>query len=317
MEVEENVCDHDSCLESSAGRDGEKMEALGLLDENWFFGNFLKKGTRMSRCYSDPCSSSNFNPSPSAASTKEGKALARVPSLPPYFGKEGKIQEKKSSNGKGKVSQLTRRLSVGNLPQAPKPACTENKVEIQEKGTDGKRKSRLNGDGKSFLLRTPSLPASLGREELIEENENDIRMSKLIWQAWANSSEIQTPKAVNQSTNIFSRSRPPRNIEAENAGANAVKETRPRSLNQRTLEKSQSNIDFHDLEGFKDLGIREVIKKDQARSPDLSKAWIVQSYAGAAHPLNTNRTAKTSTEDMKAQIKFWARAVATNVRQEC
>ncbi|GKV16475.1 hypothetical protein SLEP1_g27115 [Rubroshorea leprosula] len=317
---EENVGDHDTCFESSSGGDYKKVEASGLLDESWFFGNLFKGRTRMSRCYSDPCPSSKFSQSSSAASTKDRKGLARAPSLPPYLGRElEEVEEKKSNNGKIKMSHLTRQTSDGNLLKAPKPVPNENSVEIQKKRNDGKEKSRLIGKGKSSLLRAPSFPVSIGREELIdEENENDSRMSKLIWQAWANSSENQpqrqTPKGVKHSPSTTPRNRPPRKIEAVNINAKAVKETSPRSVNQRTLKKSLSNLEFHDQKGFKDLGYyKEMAKQDKARRADLSKAWIVQSFAAQT----SNCAAKTSTEDMKAQIKFWARAVATNIRQEC
>ncbi|GLT55660.1 hypothetical protein SLA2020_287610 [Shorea laevis] len=318
---EENVGDHDTCFESSSGGDYKKVEAFGLLDESWFFGNLFKRRTRMSRCYSDPCPSSKFSQSSSAATTKEGNGLARAPSLPPYLGRElEEVEKKKRNNGNIKMSHLTRQTSDGNLLKARTPVPNENStVEIQKKRSDGKEKSRLTGKGKSSLLRTPSLPVSIGREELIDdENENDMRMSKLIWQAWSNSSENQpqrqTPKGVKHSPSTTPRNRPPRKTEAVNINAKAVQETRQRPVYQRTLKKSQSNLEFHDEQGFKDLrNYKEVVKQDKARRADLSKAWIVQSFAAQT----PNCAAKTSTEDMKAQIKFWARAVATNVRQEC
>lgn len=315
---EENVGgDHEIGLESSSssGRDDEKVEAFGLLEDSWFFGNSLKQKPRMSRCFSDPCPSS----SSSAASPKEGKGLVRAPSLPPYLGRDDKVAaEKKKSPGKGKGRELTRQLSDGKLLQAPKPASVEIKKAVQGTTNDMKPEIKSNGIGKSSLLRTPSLPVSLTRKELAEENESetDMSMSKLIWQAWADSPEIKTPKAVTQtqSPKNIPRSRPPRNVEADSVSAPAVKETRRPSPRPKTLKKSLSSIDYKDLQGFKHLGFKDVIKQDKVRKPDLSKAWIKQTYVA---PQTSNCVAKNSTEDMKAQIKFWARAVATNVRQEC
>ncbi|KAL2472692.1 uncharacterized protein Fot_48428 [Forsythia ovata] len=38
----------------------EKSQSVQLLEESWFFGNFLERKTRMLGSYSDPCTSSNY-----------------------------------------------------------------------------------------------------------------------------------------------------------------------------------------------------------------------------------------------------------------
>lgn len=113
-------------------------------------------------------------------------------------------------------------------------------------------------------------------------------------------------------------------------------EMRRRFLNQKTIRRSLSDLEFEEVQGFKDLGFsfekealspslanilpglqeknREETEEDKAaRGPYLSEAWLVQSCAPPVPTWASNMSAA----DMKQQIKFWARAVASNVHQEC
>ena len=113
-------------------------------------------------------------------------------------------------------------------------------------------------------------------------------------------------------------------------------EMRRRYLNQKTMRRSLSDLEFEEVQGFKDLGFsfeketlspslasilpglqekkRDETEEDKAaRRPYLSEAWLVQSCA----PPIPNWASHKSSGDMKEQIKFWARAVASNVHQEC
>lgn len=125
--------------------------------------------------------------------------------------------------------------------------------------------------------------------------------------------------------------RPPRNLDAETINTNCTKEITRRLLNQTKLRKTRSDLEFEEVQGFRDLGFTfdrelspkvvdilpglqgkkpEDLEQDNVRRPYLSEAWLLQSCA----PPIPNWAPKGSTEDMKAQIKFWARAVASNVR---
>lgn len=113
-------------------------------------------------------------------------------------------------------------------------------------------------------------------------------------------------------------------------------EMRRKVLNQKTMRRSKSDLECEEVQGFKDLGFsfeKEALSpslaniipglqnknKDEseedkeARGPYLSEAWLVQSCA----PPVPNWGSNLSPADMKQQIKFWARAVASNVHQEC
>lgn len=110
----------------------------------------------------------------------------------------------------------------------------------------------------------------------------------------------------------------------------APEETRS---NQLRTQKSLKDLEIEELQGFKDLGFdfddkdlsskvasivpalqeKKRVDEYEERRPYLSEAWMAHSSA----PPVPRWGGKRSTEDMKAQIKFWARAVASNVRQEC
>lgn len=109
-----------------------------------------------------------------------------------------------------------------------------------------------------------------------------------------------------------------------------------RPMNQLKTQKSLKDLESEELQGFKDLGFdfdekdlspnvvsiipglqekKRIQENEEKRitRPYLSEAWAAQNSA----PPVPKWGGKRSTEDMKAQIKFWARAVASNVRQEC
>ncbi|GMJ10167.1 hypothetical protein like AT3G15115 [Hibiscus trionum] len=308
----------------------EKVEALDLLEESWFFENLFHRRRRMLRCYSDPCTSSNFSQDVLAEDSCDRihNGLVRAPSLPPCIGREDEVQERKNNGGKIK---LNRQLSL----QTSKTTCSDHTIHDRKIKSSGES-SRHN------LLRTPSLPTSMGTNELTQDNDidSDLRMSKLIRQAMANTPDILPPRHNhNKAMNLqrSSTSRPPRNQQfqaIDNTKEASV--TRGRHPNpKRMLQKSHSDLAFQELQGFKDLGFTfdnedlspdvvnilpglqgtkiDELKQERVRKPYLSEAWFVQCPAPPLPACGTKNTA----EDMKAQIKFWARAVATNVRQEC
>lgn len=135
----------------------------------------------------------------------------------------------------------------------------------------------------------------------------------------------------------LSRYRPSRITELESINTEGYMEMRRRYLNEKKTKKSLNDLEVEELQGFKDLGftfenkdlipttvvnilpgLREKRPQDlnpeKVQRPYLSEAWLVQSYTLPAPKLALT---KKSHEDMKAQIKFWARSIASNVRQEC
>lgn len=111
---------------------------------------------------------------------------------------------------------------------------------------------------------------------------------------------------------------------------------------QRKSSKSMTALEFDELQGFMDLGfhfsqddltprivsmfpaLRYKFEEDGGSKQNLKTivtkpsqssvaTWLVQRSAAPLHPWQVPATS----EDMKEHLKFWARAVASTVRQEC
>ncbi|KAL5564314.1 hypothetical protein UlMin_027478 [Ulmus minor] len=312
----------------SSSSTAERSEAMDLLEECWFFGNLLNREPRMLRCYSDPCfPSSNKNDLRSEGGCF-GSGLLRTPSLPPNIGKEKAIQENYRDD---RSTKMTRQRSLNRvLQQGQMEPCLGRREENQERESGGTSiKMTGNQVQHRSLLRTQSLSPSIGRKGVNQEEEMDRKSSR---QASPNFADILPPRH----NKGIPRYRPPRNTETDTINTEGSKEMRRRFLNGRKGRKSLSDLEFEEVQGFKDLGFtfenkelnpsvvsilpglqekkpRDLGLENKARRPYLSEAWMVQSCA----PPNPNWASLRSSNDMKAQIKFWVRAVASNVRQEC
>ncbi|GAV64019.1 hypothetical protein CFOL_v3_07537 [Cephalotus follicularis] len=303
-----------------------------LLEEGWFFCNLLDKRNIMSRCYCDPSPLSeiskemlakNANDKNSSSNKRLPKghcSLIRAPSLPSYLWRGAGVDDKER---KLRMSKLTRQKSQSPTTPPPPPVG-------EAKQSDGARMRGSAGEPRRrSLLRTPSLPPSIGREEDIDDDESHARLSNLIRQALPDISDIsplrRNSKGMAQSYSM-PRNRPPRKI---------AEEVRHQNLNLTKHTKSLSHLEAQEVQGFKDLGFtfdnndlnpsvvsmlhglqeknQKDLEQDNMRRPYTSEAWLMQKQS-CANPIPNCVVKQSSPEDMKAQIKFWARAVASNVR---
>ncbi|GFZ12423.1 hypothetical protein Acr_23g0008080 [Actinidia rufa] len=313
--------DHiDDPLEPSSNTIDGKLEAC------WFFGNLLdKRPTKtMLRCYSDPSPSSNYKSSSKKVSEGGGcdrPNLIRTPSLPqPCTARGEEIMNKPRPK--------PLRQNSHRAPSLPSCVGREEDAEIMSKP-----RPKLS---RQILRRAPSLPPCVGREE---DAESDFAMSKLIRQASLNSQDLLPPrrsskgmkKSYSAPKNRLSKNPEPESI----IFMNSCIEKRSEHLNQTKMRKSMSDLEFEEVQGFKDLGFKfdnmdlnpSVVNiipglqeksrvgsnEDEARKPYLSEAWRVQRPSPVI-PSWVDKNKSSSAEDMKAQIKFWARSVAANVR---
>ncbi|KAI8557814.1 hypothetical protein RHMOL_Rhmol04G0039600 [Rhododendron molle] len=252
-----------------------------LLEESWFFGNSLDRNTKKAilRCYSAPCpSSSSYNQ----------EMLARNSS-----GSDDSLSMKKVSCEGG----------FDHLPPSP-PPCTVAREEVVR--TEKAIVSRsVPGLREHNLLRAPSLPPGIGREEDVE---SDFALSKLIRQASLNSHDVLPPRRnskVMTQTSVVSRHRQRKNPEPGSIDMEACNDMRRLCLDQnRIRRKSGSDLESKEVRRFNELGFN-FDKRDSNPSEDRSSAPPIPSWVDGK---------SSSAEDMKAQIKFWARAVANNVR---
>lgn len=156
----------------------QKLEPGELLEDKWFFGNLLDTKTKkMSRSFSDPCTttSSNFN-------NQTGKSY-----------EETYESIKKLSNGDFGRSNL---LKTPSLPPRMERKDRASKASLNDPARTKKVTSSLTKS--SSLHRAPSLPNKLGNHEKVdheeeeEEEESDFSMGKLIRQASLNTRSSST-----------------------------------------------------------------------------------------------------------------------------
>lgn len=315
--------DNNSSCESSFCKD-EKVEAMNLLEECWYFDNLLNIKPKMLRCHSDPYPSTRLISSellkdssaskPSNSDFVHPKKLQRAPSMPPI-----RVKEEEKDDKKGR--KLVHQTSDSAMHKAgSKHHCGKMKG-LDHRSDSNRRKSKL--------LRTPSLPPSIGREEKFQETDSRTGRSRKQPSAPPNNDNLP-PRLTSKSCSI-PRSRPAKNIEVESLNKEGILEMRRKVLNQKTIRRSLSDLEYEEVQGFKDLGFsfekealspslaniipglqeknRDESEEDKAaRGPYLSEAWLVQSCATPPVP---NWGNKMSADDMKKHIKFWARAVAS------
>ncbi|KAM7279980.1 hypothetical protein ACFE04_007114 [Oxalis oulophora] len=309
----------DNLESSSCCREKQEQKVDDLLDKGWFFGNSLNKNINhkkiISRCLSDPCPSKISNDTPSE------NPLARAPSLPVYVGSSNSSshQEKQGKSGKPVRKKLERSSSSTQLIAVKLNRVEEKKVSK----SDSKVGKNVLGNG---LLRSHSLRLCLETEEEEEEEEeipdeeSYARLSNLIRLALPDTS---APRQTSSKSKMRScsnpRPRPPRSSEAETTNPNSGKEIKPQNQNsnQTRLRRTMTSLEFEDRERFKDKTFQ--FKNENKSFAGLQEKKIpVRRQSFSASPPIPKRVIKEPTpEDMKTHIKFWARAVACNVHQEC
>lgn len=297
---------------SSSHRD-DKVEPGNLLEQYWFFGNLLiDSKPKISRSNSDHCPSSSYNSQEdmlitsdqkSSPSTKKHPKLVRTPSLP---------------------SSMDRAVDIAQ--------------EKQSWLNSGGRKSNQRNN----LIRPSSLPPCIGKEEEEEEEEDqesEFTLGRLIRQASLNSSDMLPPKQTSKRSSIPKKICPRKKPdELERLNMEGCKEMVHQYLTNQAKNRRSSDIQTKEVEGFKAFSLEvekqgvankfpslqekgswlKLNEKMTARRPsNLSEAWNVKSSppsipkCAAAVADNDKKLA----QDMKAQIKFWARAVASNVKR--
>ncbi|XAR56510.1 hypothetical protein NMG60_11037030 [Bertholletia excelsa] len=266
----------DKLFESSSTSSCRKDRVVpeNLLEDSWFFGNSL---------HGRPKAMLRCFSHPSSSSSSS------------YISAQEMMVKKKISGGSSSGSGLVRSPS---LPSSM----------AKEEGSERTRRSKSKVDSTHGLLRAPSLPPCIRREEEEEEEEDaesEFALSRLIRQASLNSDVLpprHTPKGVKQGSSTAPRHRPRRRPDQETIDMDGCDQMRRQYLDQSKMRRSLSDLG----EGFKDLGFRHDRKEMNETQPEeiLTSPYQVSNWVDKS----------SSAEDMKAQIKFWARSVAANVR---
>ncbi|KAL0362656.1 UNVERIFIED_CONTAM: hypothetical protein Scaly_1220800 [Sesamum calycinum] len=270
-----------------ADGDDKKVEPGELLEKCWFFGNLLDRKPRMLRSLSDPCASSN----------------------PKHEILPGKSYEETYKS----IKKLT--------------------------GPDGSRKSNL--------IRAPSLPPCLERKDQNpatggssdpgRRQSNRKRCCRIIYYASLSSSKTIPPR-TSPAKGVAPRSGLSRHLSITKQDADMVKaevgleKVRPqRQMSRLKPQKSLSYLESKELQGFRDLGfdfdkkdlnpsvvsiipgLQEKKRMEDDEEKNRTRPYLSEAWNSA--PMAPKWGGKRSKEDnIKAQIKFWARAVASNVR---
>ena len=143
-------------------RDDEKVEAVDLLEESWFFGSSLEWGKTMSRYFSDPCTSPNFC---QEMTVRNSYTNDHSPStILPCAGRKGVNQDEEPGSGPRKSKPKPARNHLLRTPSLP-PSVGSNKegkaqqkdLEVQPNLLTGSRLTRTTSLSPSDLLPPPQL----------------------------------------------------------------------------------------------------------------------------------------------------------------
>lgn len=154
------------------------------------------------------------------------------------------------------------------------------------------------------LQRAPSLPVFAKGEEIHDE-ENEFSMGKLIRQASLNHARVLPPKHTSKG---LTRSPSISSITKHHLRRKQVQESMTRNCS--------NGLDVEDLQGFKNLDLNNE-KKDSipmANTTPGLKDKNKKKPVGLSELDEIRRPPYSPEDHMKEQIKYWARAVASNVR---
>ncbi|KAK1389288.1 hypothetical protein POM88_017466 [Heracleum sosnowskyi] len=321
----------------------QEVEPGSLLEECWFFENLLTcSKPKMSRCNSDPCPSTNFDAlttnqeqflmsnanSSSTSSIKNGDSkfvapkLVRAPSLPSNIMAATTV-EVIQQNGRHDSGEIIQYKPQAQAQAVPPPQNT--------------------------LLRAPSLPPppppppSIGRaeddDEEEEDQESEFRLGRLIRQASLKSSDtFLPPRQTPKSSSIARRSRKKLLVDGNKDMGNQyqMNQTKKGKLPSDIQKKEEERLEVlsaqfekqclenkvptNKVSGLQDKSWSDQLDQDKkfrrpytmsdsSPRPLMRSSTSIPKWATAAAEND-----KRSSQDMKAQIKFWARAVASNAR---
>ncbi|KAK9674473.1 hypothetical protein RND81_12G234900 [Saponaria officinalis] len=317
----------------------KKEHVTNLLENSWFFGNTLKNLSNSPKIMViSNNSNSNNNNFCSSSTTKEDKLdlrvhdpkkmsnnLRRTPSLPFFLGKDGRyeVEEEEEDEDEPRMGDLIR--------QAMPISKTSGKLDRMSSLPP----CRVANEVSSVVLRAQQggkLSRKVAPPPLVVEEKGMARLSR---GASIDSSMFLPPKYTSKGTKQSASNF--KNKQLKKLGPsnmnNPTQNDPPKiqTLDQTKPQKSPIDLRPEEVQGFKDLGfsvddIEISPNRSQPRhglqrglSLDSKRAGPKPSSGLSGLPSVPKRAdpKDSSSQDIKAQIKFWARAVASNVRPEC
>ncbi|KAK1396997.1 hypothetical protein POM88_006860 [Heracleum sosnowskyi] len=161
-----------------------------------------------------------------------------------------------------------------------------------------------SGITQNNLIREQSLPPRLTRQAEDEDEESDFMLGRLIRQASLNSSHNLPPRdnSEAESSSFPTKYRPKKRRDQLESNNMDMKD---KNLSDGTKIRTRSS----DIE-VKSL---KTLSSIQGNSRDKTKEKMITKYSPAIPNWCDSEIEKRSSQDIKAEIKFWARAVASNV----
>lgn len=156
------------------------------------------------------------------------------------------------------------------------------------------------------LQRAPSLPVFPKVEEIHDE-ENEFSMGKLIRQASLNNARVLPPKHTSKG------------LRRSPSISSITKHHLRRKQGQESKTRNSSNgLEVEDLQGFKNLDLNNEKKDSISKFANTSTPGLIEKNKKKPDDLSDldkiRRQPYSPEDHMKEQIKYWARAVASNVR---
>ncbi|KAL3333326.1 hypothetical protein AABB24_033417 [Solanum stoloniferum] len=245
--------------------------------------------------------------------TLQRSNLQRAPSLP-VFQESEQIRDVKCD-----ISQVL--LPKASQTRAPSLQVLQESEQIHDEESDfsmGKliRQASINkvkispskhtSQAQGNLQRAPSLPVFAKVEEIHDE-ENEFSMGKLIRQASLNNARVLPPKHTSKG------------LTRSPSISSITKNQLRRKQGQKSKTRNSSNgLEVEDLQGFKNLDLNNEKKDSISKFANTSTPGLIEKNKkkpDGLSDLDKIRRQPYSPEDhMKEQIKYWARAVASNVR---
>ncbi|WOK97266.1 hypothetical protein Cni_G05974 [Canna indica] len=286
---------------------------MDLLDELWFFHSTLRRRRPASKA---------LPPSPPPSRSPEKPEEEVVPFTESSVSPCG--QDSRSKTPPENPPRAARKMLRA-------PSMTSYRTRQEEYAAICARKKSSGGSGitggsridgpRQSLARTPSLPAYCGGhgdgvQGIVKDRPRPTRNSKL----QRSSSGFPTPNPS------MSRLRPPSEWKEEDGAARYfasqthlfIEANHKKYSIQGKNWRSYSNLESFEVQGFKDLGfvVEEEAPGSEGSSPRLQEKRSTPDESWFVESPKLEWAERRSAADMKEQLKFWARTVACNVRQE-
>ncbi|KAL7600865.1 uncharacterized protein LOC111919972 [Lactuca sativa] len=204
------------------------------------------------------------------------------------------------------ISRCYSDLTSSSCPPLP-PLCSNQESIVKNERKNSSVSSRKQPPiAPRNLNRTPSLPNSVETQSFIMKNTDT-------------SPHLSRTSSMTTSEEETDQDEDEEDQESEFSLGRLIRQASMNSSHTSNPSRKTSKATMENMGKKPELGqekIRDEKKTERNRSKNI-KISGKNKNGGGAPAIPGGWVDKSSSEDMKAHIKYWARAVASNVRQEC